>query len=230
MTPKTREAYNIFPPGPHRTSHVPGLCIERKNNPVFFRRGTSVQKPVRDRFWYFSRGGEVNNIGVLTFLTIFRIRVCFSRKSPSDVTSVIDVREVIFPRSSVCVRSVWLCIYTSLSKVDWIRHSSACNGIVITYTTPRTRLTCMYLYVCNVWALVLMCVCVMSNGNRCITSCSHRHRRRRIPKVSFRKTIWYSTRIVDSVPILLSERNRYCDYIEWPIEIFEFEKCIKKNY
>lgn len=30
-----------------------------------------------------------------------------------------------------------ICVFgrTSLSKVDWIRHSSACNGIVITYAT-----------------------------------------------------------------------------------------------
>lgn len=167
MTPKTREAYNIFPPGPRRTSHVPGL---EKKIRFFFSAGQrarltvvgyGIRKPVRDRFlkFFFSRGGEADTSTY--FLTIF-VCVCFFRKSPGDVTSVIDAREVTFPRSSVCV-CVCVCrrarVYTrgtfgstSLSKVDWIRHSSACNGIVITYAMPRR-------YTYNMYVLPVYSVC-----------------------------------------------------------------------
>lgn len=95
----------------------------------------------------------------------FRVCMCFPRKSPCDVTSVIDAREVTFPRSSiictcvcvyVCARGTFGC--TSLSKVDWIRHSSACNGIVITYATYMCVCVCvLYVRACAS-TRILLCV------------------------------------------------------------------------
>lgn len=75
--------------------------------------------------------------------------------------SVIDAREVTIPKVYSVCGGAFGRTSLSLSKVDWIRHSSTCNGIVITYAT-RTRFT--YVYVCaskmSMYAVYTVCVCV----------------------------------------------------------------------
>lgn len=96
-----------------------------------------------------------------THMMIFRahLYVCFSRKSPSDVTSVIDAGEVTFPRSSASARVCEERLVVHLSR----RSTGFDTPWLVTELSSRTQRVLTYIIYTRlipVLASVSVCVCV----------------------------------------------------------------------
>lgn len=98
-----------------------------------------------------------------THMMIFRahLYVCFSRKSPSDVTSVIDAGEVTFPRSSASARVCEERLVVHLSR----RSTGFDTPWLVTELSSRTQRVLTYIIYTRlipVLASVSVCVCAMA--------------------------------------------------------------------
>jgi len=95
-----------------------------------------------------------------THTMIFRaylcVYVCFSRKSPSDVTSVIDAGEVTFPRSSASARVCEERLVVHLTR----RSTGFDTPWLVTELSSRTQRVLMYIYASYTCAHERVCVCV----------------------------------------------------------------------